>query len=63
LAPLAQTILKIAENLLNDPDNPKFQQFKPTNTIIKKNLIDPKGALEYVIEVSFLASPCRFATS
>ncbi|KAG5722273.1 hypothetical protein E4T56_gene10012 [Termitomyces sp. T112] len=48
-----KTLLTIAENLLHEPDNPKFLQFKPTNTVIKKNLVDPKGTLEYVIELGF----------
>jgi hypothetical protein len=51
----------IAENLLREPDNPKFRQFKPTNTIIKRDLVSPKGALEYAVAVRrtpfFL--PCR----
>ncbi|KAG5651354.1 hypothetical protein H0H81_008971 [Sphagnurus paluster] len=46
-------LLTIAENLLREPDNPKFQQFKPTNGTIKKNLVDPKGTLEYAIELGF----------
>lgn len=41
----------IAENLLREPDNPKFRQFKPTNTIIKRDLVNPKGALEYAVAV------------
>jgi len=49
---LLQTLLTISENLLREPDNPKFQQFKPTNNIIKRDLINPKGTLEYAIEVS-----------
>lgn len=49
---IPQTLLIISENLLREPDNPKFQQFKPTNNIIKRNLMDPKGTLEYAIEVS-----------
>ncbi|KAK0468401.1 uncharacterized protein EV420DRAFT_1504284 [Desarmillaria tabescens] len=48
-----KTLLMISENLLREPENPKFQQFKPTNGIIKRNLIDPKGALEYAIELGF----------
>ncbi|TFK43499.1 hypothetical protein BDQ12DRAFT_718716 [Crucibulum laeve] len=48
-----QTLLTISENLLREPDNPKFQQFKPTNNIIKRNLMDPKGTLEYAIELGF----------
>lgn len=62
-----KTLSTIAENLLKDPDNPKFRQFKvcsrsthiileltfmkPTNTVIKKNLVETKGALEYAIQV------------
>ncbi|KAF8913935.1 hypothetical protein CPB84DRAFT_1757953 [Gymnopilus junonius] len=48
-----KTLLAISENLLREPDNPKFQQFKPTNTIIKRDLVDPKGALEFAIELGF----------
>ncbi|KAK0453681.1 hypothetical protein EV421DRAFT_1765788 [Armillaria borealis] len=48
-----KTLLTISENLLREPENPKFQQFKPTNGIIKRNLMDPKGALEYAIELGF----------
>ncbi|KAI0320812.1 hypothetical protein OF83DRAFT_1102877 [Amylostereum chailletii] len=48
-----RTLLKIAQNLLKEPDNPKFRQFKPTNTIIKRDLVDPKGALEYAIALGF----------
>ncbi|RDB22703.1 hypothetical protein Hypma_010143 [Hypsizygus marmoreus] len=48
-----KTLLTIAENLLREPNNPKYQQFKPTNNIIKRNLMDPKGTLEYAIELGF----------
>ncbi|KAG5649035.1 hypothetical protein DXG03_000384 [Asterophora parasitica] len=44
-------LLTLAENLLREPENPKFQQFKPTNTTIKNNLVNPKGTLEYAIEI------------
>lgn len=47
------TLSTIAENLLREPDNPKFRQFKPTNTIIKRDLVDPKGALEYAVAMGF----------
>ncbi|KAH9045213.1 hypothetical protein EDB85DRAFT_1905369 [Lactarius pseudohatsudake] len=33
------TLSTIAENLLREPDNPKFRQFKPTNTIIKRDIM------------------------
>ncbi|KAG2348943.1 hypothetical protein BDR05DRAFT_856655, partial [Suillus weaverae] len=44
---------KIAENLLQEPENPKFRQFKPTNDTIRRRLIETKGALEYAIEMGF----------
>ncbi|KAI0254900.1 hypothetical protein BJV78DRAFT_1183767 [Lactifluus subvellereus] len=47
------TLSTIAENLLREPDNPKFRQFKSTNTIIKRDLVDPKGALEYAVAMGF----------
>ncbi|KAI0306981.1 hypothetical protein B0F90DRAFT_1684033 [Multifurca ochricompacta] len=54
-----RTLSTIAENLLREPDNPKFRQFKPTNTIIKRDLVDPKGALEYAVEMGFRAEVQR----
>lgn len=53
-------LLAIAENLLREPDNPKFRQFKPTNNTIKKNLIDVKGALEYAVEMGFRPEVVEF---
>jgi hypothetical protein len=44
---------KIAENLIREPQNPKFRQFKPTNDTIRRHLIETKGALEYAIEMGF----------
>lgn len=52
LRPSLQTLSTIAENILREPLNPKFRQFKPTNSMIKRNLVDPKGALEYAVAVS-----------
>ncbi|TFK23280.1 hypothetical protein FA15DRAFT_670676 [Coprinopsis marcescibilis] len=49
----AQTLLTIAENLIREPDNTKFQRFKPTNSVIKRELVDRKGTLEYAIELGF----------
>ena len=37
----------MAENILREPDNPKYQMFK-------RRLIQPKGALEYALAVSSL---------
>lgn len=48
-----KTLLKIAENLIKEPENPKFQQFKRTNQLIQRDLINPKGALEYAVEMGF----------
>jgi len=48
-----KTLLTISQNLLREPGNPKFQQFKATNDTIKRRLIDPKGALEYAIALGF----------
>jgi hypothetical protein len=45
-------ILKtLGENILREPNNPKFLQFKPTNNTIKRVLMDRPGALEYAIRV------------
>ncbi|KAH7914325.1 hypothetical protein BJ138DRAFT_416111 [Hygrophoropsis aurantiaca] len=43
----------LAENLLREPENPKFRQFKSTNDVIRKRLIEPKGTLEYAIALGF----------
>jgi len=48
-----KTLLTISDNLLRDLENPKYQRFKPTNTLIKRELVDRKGALEYAIELGF----------
>jgi len=48
-----RTLSTIAENLLREPNNPKFHQFKPTNTIIKRDIVDPKGTLEYAVALGF----------
>jgi len=42
----------IAENILREPENPKYQTFKRENDLIKRRLIEPKGALEYALAVS-----------
>ncbi|CAE6408902.1 unnamed protein product [Rhizoctonia solani] len=53
-------LLKLAENLLSDPENPKFREFKSTNTTIQRALIDPKGAIEFAIEMGFRATVQEF---
>lgn len=47
-------ILKtLGENILREPENPKFLQFKPTNNTIKRVLMERPGALEYAIRLGF----------
>ncbi|KXN89617.1 hypothetical protein AN958_05484 [Leucoagaricus sp. SymC.cos] len=48
-----KTLLTIADNLLREPENPKFKQFKSTNSVIQRELMNPKGAIEYAIEMGF----------
>ncbi|KAI0265195.1 hypothetical protein BC834DRAFT_794862, partial [Gloeopeniophorella convolvens] len=48
-----RTLSTIADNLLREPENPKFRQFKPTNSIIKRDLVNPKGTLEYAVAMGF----------
>ncbi len=48
----AQTLLKLAENVIAHPEDPKYQKFKPTNTTIKRLLVEPRGTLEYAVAVS-----------
>uniref|UniRef100_D8PQ28 PUB domain-containing protein n=1 Tax=Schizophyllum commune (strain H4-8 / FGSC 9210) TaxID=578458 RepID=D8PQ28_SCHCM len=50
-------LLTIADNLIKEPENPKYQQFKPTNNTIKRNLVDVKGALEYAVEPYYKFNP------
>ena len=47
-----QTLATLSDNLLREPENTKFRQFKTTNSAIKKRLVDVKGALEYAVAVS-----------
>lgn len=49
----------MADNILRDPENPRYHSFKHENDTIKRRLIQPKGALEYALEVSPLLPPSR----
>ncbi|CAE6454173.1 unnamed protein product [Rhizoctonia solani] len=53
-------LLKLSENLLSDPENPKFREFKSTNNTIKRSLIEPKGAIEFAVELGFRATVEEF---
>jgi hypothetical protein len=46
-----QLLLKLASNILREPENEKYHRFKPTNTQVRKNIVDVKGGLEYAVEV------------
>ncbi|KAH6914878.1 hypothetical protein BKA70DRAFT_1257284 [Coprinopsis sp. MPI-PUGE-AT-0042] len=46
-------LLKLAQNLINHPDEAKFKRFKANNVKVKKNLIEPKGVLQYAVEMGF----------
>ncbi|KAF8450269.1 hypothetical protein L210DRAFT_2377530 [Boletus edulis BED1] len=48
-----KTLSTMAENILREPDNPKYQTFKHENDTIKRRLIQPKGALEYALALGF----------
>ena len=47
----AKTLLTLAGNLIDHPEEAKYQRFKPTNAGIKRTIVDPKGSLEYAVEV------------
>ncbi|KAG6378948.1 hypothetical protein JVT61DRAFT_13234 [Boletus reticuloceps] len=53
----------MAENILREPDNPKYQTFKHENDTIKRRLIQPKGALEYALAVTGFQSHYVFNAS
>ncbi|KZT71576.1 hypothetical protein DAEQUDRAFT_113093 [Daedalea quercina L-15889] len=43
------TLKTLAENIVAHPNEDKFKKFKPTNSKIKRMLVDPKGTLEYAV--------------
>jgi len=48
-----ETLLKLAQNILDKPDEPKFQRFKPTNSTIQRVIMNPKGTVEYARALGF----------
>ncbi|THV08517.1 hypothetical protein K435DRAFT_959075 [Dendrothele bispora CBS 962.96] len=48
-----ETLLKLCDNLIREPDNSKYQRFKTTNNFIQENIIKPKGTVEYARELGF----------
>jgi len=51
---------KLAKNILDHPGEEKYMQFKPTNTTVKRTLIEPKSTLEYAIAIGFRADVQNF---
>jgi len=41
----------LAGNIIDHPEEEKYHRFKPTNTTIRRKIVDPKGTLEYAVEV------------
>jgi len=48
-----KVLLKLASNILHNPGEQKYQQFRTTNPIIQRHLVEPKGALEYAVAMGF----------
>lgn len=48
-----KTLAMLAGNIIEHPDEDKYHKFKPTNTTIRKKIVDPKGTLEYAVELGF----------
>ena len=46
----------LAGNIIDHPEEEKYRQFKPTNTAVRKKIVDPKGSLEYAVEVRAASS-------
>ncbi|KAF7301676.1 Patatin-like phospholipase domain-containing protein [Mycena indigotica] len=46
-------LLRLCDNIIAEPENKKWHSFKPTNSIIKRDLMDPKGTVEYARELGF----------
>ncbi|KAK7470610.1 hypothetical protein VKT23_002034 [Stygiomarasmius scandens] len=48
-----EILMKLADNLIREPENPKFLRFKTTNSVIQEQIIKPKGTVEYAREMGF----------
>ena len=48
---VSKTLSMLARNIIDHPEEEKYHRFKPTNTAIRKKIVDPKGSLEYAVEV------------
>ncbi|KAF9259547.1 hypothetical protein L218DRAFT_1079862 [Marasmius fiardii PR-910] len=48
-----RTIHKLCQNILEDPENDKYQRIKTTNPKIAKDIVSPKGTVELLRELGF----------
>ncbi len=49
----ADVLLKLANNVLNHPDNPKYRKIKVGNAIVSTKLLPVSGAMECLFEMGF----------
>jgi len=48
-----KTLLMLAQNVIDHPREEKYHRFKSTNPAIQKKIVDPKGTLEYAVQLGF----------
>ncbi|KAK1236609.1 hypothetical protein PQX77_000161 [Marasmius sp. AFHP31] len=48
-----KTIQKLCQNIIDNPDNEKYQKIKSTNSKIEKDIVSPKGTVELLRELGF----------
>ena len=49
----ADVLLKIANNILNNPDNQKYRTLKVENAVVSSKLLPVSGAMECLFEMGF----------
>ncbi|CDO75593.1 hypothetical protein BN946_scf184858.g33 [Trametes cinnabarina] len=58
-----EAVLRLAKNILTQPDVPKFRKFNVRNEHARRLIVEPKGVLELVVELGFreiqLTSGCQ----
>ncbi|KAI0335475.1 hypothetical protein GY45DRAFT_1333495 [Cubamyces sp. BRFM 1775] len=57
-----QTVLKLAENLLAEPEEPKYRKFRRHNGHIKRLVVDPMGVLQLVVDLGWRDKTIDFET-
>jgi len=48
-----KVLLKLANNILQNPEEHKYLKFKTTNPTIRRHIVEPKGGLEYAVAMGF----------